>query len=84
MNEVAARAPAKWWNVAIGLALVVTDVKRIEEESSGRCIKAYIAIFEAWKRQESSPCTWRSIVECLQSPIVGEHGTTKQIIDKCM
>ena len=84
MNEVAAPAPAKWWDVAIGLRLGMADVNRIEEESRGHCNRAYLAVFEAWKRQQSSSYTWRSVVECLQSPIVDEQEIATHINEKCM
>ena len=84
MNEVAAPAPAKWWDMAIGLGLGMADVNRIEEESHGRCNRAYPAVFETWKRQQRSSYTWRSVVECLQSPIVDLQKIATQIMKKCM
>ena len=83
MNEVAAPAPAKLWGVAIGLGLEMADVNRIQEESRGRCDRAYSAVFDTWKRQQSSSDTWRSVVECLQSPSVDEQKIARQIKEKC-
>ena len=83
MNEVAAPVPAKLWGVAIGLGLEMADVNRIQEESRGRCDRAYSAVFDTWKRQQSSSYTWRSVVECLQSPSVDEQKIARQIKEKC-
>ena len=83
MNEVAAPAPAKWWSVAIGLGLKIADVHRIEVESHGHCNEAYLDVFDTWKWQQSSPYTWRSVVECLQSPSVNEQEIARQIMEKC-
>ena len=84
MNEVAAPASAKWWDVAIGLGLEMDAVNRIEVESHSHCNRAYQAVFEVLKRQQSSPYTWRSVVECLQSPSVDEQEIATQIKEKCV
>ena len=83
MNEVAAPAPAKWWDVAIGLGLEMADVNRIEMESRGHCNRAYSAVFDTWKNKQSSPYTWRSVVECLQSSSVDEQKIARYIKEKC-
>ena len=83
MNEVAAPAPAKWQFVAIGLGLEKADVDRIQVESRGNCNEAYVDVFATWERQKSSPYTWRSVVECLQSPSVAEQKIARLIKEKC-
>ena len=83
MNEVAAPAPAKRWDVAIGLGLEMEDVDRIKVESHGNCNEAYSAIFDKWRNKQSIPYTWRSVLKCLRSCSVDEQKIAGQIMKKC-
>ena len=83
MREVAADIPDKWWEVAVGLRLERGDIRRIETDDQ-KCIKRFMAVFDAWKRTETEPYTWKTIIDCLDSRLVNEKRLAKEILARCI
>ena len=83
MTEVAAAIPDKWWEVAVGLELDTGDIRRIEADEQ-KCIKRFMAVFDTWKRTETEPYTWKTIIDCLNTPLVNEKRLAKEILARCV
>ena len=71
MNEVATEIPDKWKEVAIGLGLTASDVKRIETDiptqKSNLC---YIEVFDTWKKRNIKKYTWETLLKTLRMKLV--------------
>ena len=70
MNEVATEIPDKWKEVAIGLGLTPSDIKRIETDiptqKSNLC---YIEVFDTWKKSDKK-YTWETLLKTLRTKLV--------------
>jgi len=71
MNEVATEIPDKWKEVAIGLGLTPSDIKRIETDiptqKSNLC---YIEVFDTWKKRDLKKYTWETLLKTLRTKLV--------------
>ena len=71
MNEVATEIPDKWKEVAIGLGLTASDIKRIETDiptqKSNLC---YIEVFDTWKKSDKKKYTWETLLKTLRTKLV--------------
>ena len=71
MNEVATEIPDKWKEVAIGLGLTASDIKRIETDiptqKSNLC---YIEVFDTWKKSDNKKYTWETLLKTLRTKLV--------------
>ena len=83
MTEVAAAIPDMWWEVAVGLELDTGDIRRIETDKQ-KCIMRFMAVFDTWKRTETEPYTWKTIIDCLDTPLVNEKRLAKEILARCV
>ena len=75
MNYVAAVIPAKWRAVGIQLGLPSTTLDSIQAQNAGgpdSNMQAFEQVFVEWQRQGPSPYTWRTIIDALMTPAVGE------------
>ena len=75
MNDVAAKIPAKWRDVGIQLKLSSATLDDIQSQIAGRPnsnIRAFEQVFAEWQRQGPRPYTWRTIIDALMTPAVGE------------
>ena len=75
MNDVAAEIPAKWRDVGIQLGLSPRILDNIQSQAAGRPdsnMHAFEQVFEQWQRQGTRPYTWRTIIDALKAPAVGE------------
>lgn len=79
MNEVAAKIPAKWLRVGIAVNLPASDLECLSDLDSCKC---FITIFTTWKKKETTPYTWLTLIHALQTPIVGELNLAKVITSK--
>ena len=85
MTEVAAVIPHKWREVAIELDLTVSDIYRINAENPQQnCTQCFIAVFVTWERTETEPYTWKTIIDCLDTPLVNEKRLAKEILARCV
>ena len=75
MNGVAAIIPAKWRAVGIQLGLPSATLDTIQSQAAGRPdsnMHAFEQVIDQWQRQGPSPYTWRTIIDALKTPAVGE------------
>ena len=79
MNEVAAKIPAKWLPVGIALYLAYSDLQSLPASDSCQC---FTSIFAKWKNEKTKPYTWSTLIQALQTPIVGELNLAKIITSK--
>ena len=79
MNEVAAKIPAKWLPVGIAVSLDHSDLQCLPASDPCQC---FTSIFALWKKKETKPYTWSTLIHALQTPIVGELNLAKVITSK--
>ena len=77
-NSVAAIIPHKWKQVAIQLELSRGERKAIEKDED-ECFDRFVAVFEHWKQSSCQSFTWKTLVEALKSPSVGEQSLAEQL-----
>ena len=84
MSQVAAEIPSKWKDMGLQLGLDPSILDGIDSNTRGNDNHAYIAIFDSWKKQNSSKhtYTWSTVVRALQTPAVGEKKLADKIKDK--
>ena len=86
MNNVAATIPAKWRAVGIQLRLSSAALDNIQSQAAGRPdsnMQSFEQVFEQWQRQGPSPYTWRTIIDALTAPAVGEVALANDLEMKC-
>lgn len=80
MNEVAAKIPDKWAEVAIGLGLDFTDIKRIKTDiPTPNSTTLYCAVFDTWKNKVTEEYTWNTVLKALRTPLVDAHKLAEDI-----
>ena len=83
MTEVAAAIPDKWRQVAVGLRLQAADIRRIKADEQ-ECAMRFLAVFDTWESTETEPYTWKTIIDCLDTPLVNEKRLAKEILARCV
>ena len=74
MNDVAVIS-AKWRLVGVQLKLQDGTLDEIQTQNAGRpdqCIQSYEQLFARWRSLGTSPYTWKTMINALRSPAVGE------------
>ena len=80
MSEVAANLSANKWEVfAIQLGLSFKCIQVIEYKHRGNVYHSLIEVFHEWHIQETSPYTWKTVVNALRSPCVNETVLAEKI-----
>ena len=77
MNEVAAKIPNKWHQLGIALKLSDGDLSSSDARLGSH--EHFSSVFTTWKKKQTSPYTWWTLVQALQAPIVGENKLAKDI-----
>ena len=74
MNKVAAAIPTKWRLVGLQLGLEQPQLEMIEQKHSftHNSIACFGDVFTEWKRRRTSDCSWSTIINALNSQLVGE------------
>ena len=83
MNDIASKIPAKWRSVGIQLGLPSSTLDSIQQENAGKpraCLDSFEQVFTTWERQGPSPYTWKTIIEVLRKPAVGEVALADELI----
>lgn len=74
MNEIATEIPERWQEVAIGLGLMDSDIKRIETDiPTQKSYPCYREVFGMWKNKITKPYTWETVLRALRSKLVNAH-----------
>ena len=73
MNKVA-KIPSKCWAIGLQLDLTPAELQAICPQQQGLANhhRAFGEIFDVWRRRGSLPYTWRTLINVLRSPSVGE------------
>ena len=85
MNDVAAVIPAKWRLVGVQLKLPNGTLDEIQAQNAGRpdqCILSYEQVFAKWRSLGTSPYTWKTMINALLSPAVGEGKLANELNTK--
>ena len=74
MDKIAAVIPNKCWAIGLQLGLSPAELQAIFPQQQGleSHHRAYGEIFDVWRRRRSLPYTWRTLINVLRSPSVGE------------
>ena len=74
MDKVAAVIPSKCWAIGLQLGLTTAELQAICPQQQGleNYHRAFSEIFGEWRRRGSLPYTWRTLIDVLRSPSVGE------------
>ena len=75
MNDVAAVIPSKWRLVGVQLKLQDGTLDEIQAQNVGRpdqCKYSFEQVFTKWRSLGTSPYTWKTMINALRSPAVGE------------
>ena len=70
MTHVARKRPVKWFEVGIQLQIDMLILEAYEAEYSNQ-IRLFAKAFEQWRREETLPYTWNTIIAALER--VDEH-----------
>ena len=71
MNKVAAVIPTKWKLVGLQLGLEHPQLEMIEQKQSCSVLR-FCEVFIEWKNRKTSECSWSTIIDALNSQLVGE------------
>lgn len=71
MNKVAAEIPTKWKLVGLQLGLEHPQLEMIEQKQSN-LVLCFCDVFTEWKKRRTSECSWSTIIDALNSQLVGE------------
>ena len=85
MNEVAAAIPAKWRQVGVQLNLTNEVLDEIQHQNAAKadmCKLSFDQVFTKWEKLGTSLHTWKTIVNVLRSPAVGEAILAEQLSSK--
>ena len=81
MDKVAAVIPSKCWAIGLQLDLTAAELQAICPQHQGLANhhRAFGEIFDVWRRCRSLPYTWRTLIDVLRSPSVGEVLLSEQL-----
>ena len=66
MTLVAQKAPVKWLVVGIQLKIEISILMGFQAQTSDQQL-LYIKVFDRWKREQTVPYTWGSIINALEA-----------------
>ena len=75
MNDIGTVIAAKWKLVGVQLMLSNGTLQEIQVQCSGKpdeCKLAILQVFAEWRNLGTSPYTWKTMINVLKSPTVGE------------
>ena len=82
MNKVAVKIPDKWMLFGIQLGL---DQRQLDTIEQRRAVVdphlCFSAVFTEWKERMTSPYSWSTVIDALNSPLIGENRLA-QILQK--
>ena len=82
LNEVAAEIPTLWREVGMELGLKPHQLDCIETEQNRNQVQCFGAVFRRWREQQTTPCTWATIIQALQTKAVSQHKLAQELKKK--
>ena len=85
MNDVAAVIPATWRLVGVQLKLPNGTLDEIQAQNAGKpyeCKHSFEQVFVKWGSLGTSPYTWKTMINALRSPAVGEVTLANELSTK--
>ena len=86
-NEVAAKVSAKWRLIGVQLEIPGNVLDDIQSQVAGKPdsnMHAFEKMLDKWRTLHTSPYTWLTIIEALESPAVGEREVAAELRKKSM
>lgn len=78
MNKVAAVIPTKWKLVGLQLGLEHPQLEMIEQKQLCSVLR-FCDVFTEWKKRRTSECSWSTIINALNSQLVGEAALANKL-----
>ena len=72
MNQVAAKAKVKWFQVGIQLGINPTTLEVFDTQPQDP-MRCYFKVFTEWEREGKRPYTWTTIIGALETAAVNER-----------
>ena len=66
MTLVAQKAPVKWLVIGIQLKIEISTLMGFQAQTSDQQL-LYIKVFDRWRREQTVPYTWGSIINALEA-----------------
>ena len=79
MNHVAAALPTKWKMVGVQLGLSLAKLDEIEASNFGNCKCCFSSVFSEWEKLNTTPYSWSTIIDVLQTPCVEENRVAEDL-----
>ena len=79
MNEVAAKIPNKWRDVGLQLGVTHSELEVFGSASSPDTNSRFTSVFSAWQKHMIVPYTWKSLIQALKAPSVGEIALAEKL-----
>ena len=79
LERVASKAKDKWKLMGFALNLEQDQLNTISQNCTDSVL-CYSEVFYAWEKTQPMSFTWATIVEALESPIVGENNLARDIV----
>ena len=73
LNEVAAEIPTLWREMGLELGLAHPHLDCIETEQNRKQIRCFEEVLNSWRKQQTAPYTWETIIQALQKKAVGQY-----------
>lgn len=84
MNDVAAKAPDQWKFFGTMLDIDAAVLNSFEAQHKAEPRACYLDVFTQWKATTNHPYTWATVVEILESEVIGKHDLAVEIKRKYM
>ena len=83
LNKVAAEIPTLWKEVGIQLGLGPYQLDCIETEENRNQLRCFSTVFRKWREQQTTPYTWATIIQALQTKAVNQHKLAQELKKFC-
>ena len=80
LEQVASKVKDKWKLMGFSLNLEQDQLNTISQNCTDSASSGYSEVFSAWEKTQPMPFTWATIVEALESLIVGENNLARDIV----
>lgn len=73
------RIGAKWKEFGTEVKIQRSRLEIIERNRKGFCQDCFNDMVQMWRKSESSPCTWDTVVKALYSPAIKGYATGEEV-----
>ena len=77
-SKVICEVATKWLTIGLELQLSTRELNEIDADNTRVAQKCY-EVFQQWRRRETRPFTWGTVIHVLKSPAVGEPALAERL-----